>query len=224
LDKAKIPHFGAGRTLAEARQPAVLTVGGTRFAFLGYLFLGDHNIEPADLYATDSKPGVSGSFGDETSIARMLAEDIERARAIADAVIPFFHWGREGRHTPEPYQLRLAKVAVESGASMVLGSHPHVLQGMEINGSAPVAYSLGNLLFGGNWNPKPKESVLLRVRFQGRSLQTAEVIPLHTDDYPTSPVQPYPVNGAMAEEILEHLAEYSREFPRPLLSAPQKAD
>jgi poly-gamma-glutamate synthesis protein (capsule biosynthesis protein) len=222
LDGAKVPRFGAGRNLSEARKPAIVSVGETRFAFLGYLFLGEHNIEPVDIFATESKPGVAGTYADENVITQMVVEDIERARTTADVVIPFFHWGREGRHSPEPYQTRLARAAVGTGASMVLGSHPHVLQGMELYAGVPVVYSLGNLLFGGNWNPKPKETVLLIVRFRGRTLESAKVIPLHTDDYPRSPVQPYPLSGAEADEILEHLADYSREFPRPLLSPPAK--
>src|SRR5262249_32026446 len=158
LDHSKIPHFGAGRNLSEARKPAIVTVASTRVAFLGYLFLGDHNIEPPQVLATDSSPGVAGTFRDENAMTRMLVDDIRAAQSNADLVILFFHWGREGHHEAEPYQVRLAQTAVSAGASLVLGSHPHVLQGMEIRDGVPVIYSLGNLVFGGNWNPKPKEA------------------------------------------------------------------
>jgi poly-gamma-glutamate synthesis protein (capsule biosynthesis protein) len=79
----------------------------------------------------------------------MVREDVAAAKAQADLVIPFFHWGREGSKGPDAYQLALAKAAVESGAAAVLGSHPHVLHGMERIGRAPVFYSLGNFVFGG---------------------------------------------------------------------------
>ena len=60
-----------------------------------------------------------------------VEEDIKAARTKADLVIPFFHWGREGKPTPEPYQIELGHAAIDAGAAAVIGSHPHVLQGIE---------------------------------------------------------------------------------------------
>src|SRR5690606_13443783 len=123
LDAAKIAHFGAGRSLAAAREPAVVTVKGVRFAFLGYFFLGDRNIEPPAVIATESTPGVAGHHSDLELMKQWLVEDLGAARARADVVIPFFHWGREGTTTPEPYQVELAHLAIDSGAAAVIGSH-----------------------------------------------------------------------------------------------------
>ncbi|MBJ6762086.1 CapA family protein [Myxococcaceae bacterium JPH2] len=216
LEAAGIPHFGAGRTLAEARKPALLTVNGVRFALLGYFFLGDRNIEPAQVYATDTSPGVAGTFSDEAAMERMLREDILAARAQADVVLPFFHWGREGNYTPEPYQVRLAHAAIDAGAAGVLGSHPHVLQAMESHRGAPVIYSLGNFVFGGNWNPRDKRSALWRARFSPGGYLSSEVLPLRTDRYPEFPVQPVPVSGADAEEVLRLLARSSTGLEKML--------
>ena len=131
LDAAGIAHFGAGRTLAEARKPAFVEVGGIRIAFLGYLILGEKHPEPAVVWATETTAGVAGHPSDWTVVEKMVREDVAAARMQADLVIPFFHWGREGSKGPDGYQIALAKVAVESGAAAVLGSHPHVLHGME---------------------------------------------------------------------------------------------
>ncbi|WP_244239420.1 CapA family protein, partial [Corallococcus carmarthensis] len=213
LDAAHIPYFGAGRNLAEARRPAVLTVGGLRVAFLGYFFLGTRNIEPREVYATDTTPGVAGHFSDVEVMERMLREDIAAAKAQADLVLPFFHWGIEGNTTPEPYQVRLAHAAIDAGAAGVLGSHPHVLQSMELYQGRPVLYSLGNFVFGGNWNPRDKRSVLWRARFDSTGYLSSDVLPLRTDRYPEFPVQPVPVTGAEAEGVMTLLRTASQGTP-----------
>jgi len=216
LEAARIPYFGAGRNLAEARRPAIVTVGGVRVALLGYFFLGERNIEPPEVYATDSTPGVAGHFSDVDAMERMLREDILAARARADVVLPFFHWGREGTYVPEPYQVRLAHAAIDAGAAGVLGSHPHVLQAMELYRGAPVVYSLGNFVFGGNWNPRDKRGALWKGRFGPGGYLSSEVLPLRTDRFPDFPFQPVPVSGEAAEEVLRLLADSSRTMERML--------
>ncbi|MFP2901196.1 CapA family protein, partial [Corallococcus sp. 4LFB] len=213
LEAARIPFFGAGRNLAEARRPAVVTVGGLKVAFLGYFFLGTRNIEPREVYATDTTPGVAGHFSDVEVMERMLREDIAAAKAQADLVLPFFHWGIEGNTTPEPYQVRLAHAAIDAGAAGVLGSHPHVLQSMELYQGRPVVYSLGNFVFGGNWNPRDKRSVLWRARFDSTGYLSSDVLPLRTDRYPEFPVQPVPVTGAEAEGVMTLLRTASQGTP-----------
>jgi hypothetical protein len=216
LEAASLPHFGAGKNLAEARRPAIIERRGVRIAFLGYFFLGEHNIEPPEVIATEHTPGVAGHPSDAAILERMLREDVARAKVEADLVIPFFHWGREGSHFPEPYQTRLAHAAIEAGAAAVLGSHPHVLQGFELYRGAPVVYSLGNFVFGGNWDPKNKEAALIKAKFSSAAYLSSEVIPLQIDRYPDFPIQPMILTGDRAGLVMRHLQEYSRRFDTPL--------
>ena len=216
LDAAGIAHFGAGRTLAEARRPALVEVGGVKVAFLGYLILGAKHPEPEVVWATENKPGVAGHPGDWTVVEKMVREDVAAARKEADLVVPFFHWGREGSKAPDDYQLQLARAAIQSGASVVLGSHPHVLHGMELQGRVPVFYSLGNFVFGGNWNPRDKDSVLVRMRLDKDGYLGAELFPLKTDHYPQAPIQPYPLQAAEKEAVLQRLRSASAMFATPL--------
>ena len=216
LDAAGIAHFGAGRTLAEARKPAIVEVGGLKIAFLGYLILGAAHPEPPVVWATATTAGVAGHPSDWTVVEAMVREDVAAARKQADLVIPFFHWGREGSKGPDAYQLALAKAAVDSGAAAVLGSHPHVLHGMERLGPAAVFYSLGNFVFGGNWNPRDKDSVLVKARFDRSGYLGAELIALRTDRFPDRPIQPYPLTGADAQAVLERLRTASSTFATPL--------
>jgi len=217
LDAAKIAHFGAGRTLAAAREPAIVTVKGVRFAFLGYFFLGDRNIEPPAVIATADTPGVAGHHDDLQLMKKWLAEDIAAAKARADVVIPFFHWGREGKQQPEPYQVELGRLAIDSGAAAVIGSHPHVLQGIEVYKGAVIAYSLGNFVFGGNWNPGDKRTGLLELKFRGGAFAGHRFLPAFSDKYPEVPVQPYFAEGDAGVAVLQHMETISK----PLRTAPK---
>lgn len=213
LDSNAILHFGAARTLSEARAPARLEKKGVTIAFLGYFFLGDRNIEPAQVIATDDQPGVAGHFSDLKALEAMLEADIRAAKQKADHVIPFFHWGREGRGQPEPYQTEVAHFAIDAGASAVLGSHPHVLQGIELYKGAPIVYSLGNFVFGGNWDPKDKRTALVELKLTRSALKAIKVIPAYSDAYPEAPVQPSLAEGEQADAVLSDLATLSRAFP-----------
>lgn len=216
LDTLGVAHFGAGRTLAEARAPAIVEKKGLRFAFLGYFFLGDRNIEPKEVIATAEQPGVAGDFSDLAAMKAMVDADVRAAKQQADHVIPFFHWGREGTTQPEPYQVELAHAAIDAGAAAVIGSHPHVLQGLELYQGKPIAYSLGNFVFGGNWNPRDKRTALVALRFDDKGVTEVTVVPAYSDAYPEVPVQPYLAEGEKADAVLDHLATISAKFPRTI--------
>ncbi len=168
------------------------------------------------MLATETTPGVAGHPADLKVMQRMLREDVTAARAQADLVIPFFHWGREGNHFPEAYQVELAHLAIDSGAAAVVGSHPHVLQGMELYRGAPIFYSLGNLVFGGNWDPKVKESALVAVQFSSAGYLSTEIIPVQIDRYPKLPIQPFLLDEEHSRQVLQHLTEYSSKFEQML--------
>ena len=218
LDGEGIRHFGAGPSLTEARQPAIVEIRGVRVAFLGYLFLGEKHLEPYEIFATDDQPGAAGHYGDVDALQSMIEDDIQSAKTQADHVIPFFHWGREGRAAPEPYQIALAHAAIDAGASAVLGSHPHNLQGIEVYNGAPIAYSLGNFVFGGNWNPPDKRTVLLELKLNKTEVTSTTVIPAYTDSFPKEPFQPYLVHGSGAAILRTYVAQLSAAFPETLAS------
>jgi poly-gamma-glutamate synthesis protein (capsule biosynthesis protein) len=212
-----VAWFGAGRSLPEARAPRVVTVKGLRFAFLGTFFLGDRNIEPEAVIATVDRAGVAGHHDSLDAEVAMLTADIRAAKTKADHVIVFAHWGREGTGTPEPYQVALAHAAIEAGASAVIGSHPHVLQGAERWKGRPIFYSLGNFVFGGNWNPKDKRTALAELTFDRDGVRGVRVIPATSDAYPERPVQPALAEGPEAQAILDRVAELSKDLPEPLI-------
>lgn len=131
-----ITPFGGGANLNEALAPAILEAGGLRIAFVGF-----NAIPPFDFWAS---PGRAGNAPATPAIVRRA---VRAARARADLVIPYFHWGIELDRRPNGAQRALAGAAYAAGADIVLGSHPHVLQPIERRGRRLTAWSLGNFLF-----------------------------------------------------------------------------
>ena len=134
LETLPLPHFGAGMNLGEATAPAVVERGGLRLALLAAV---DESTGPY-CFAADGQPGVA-----PLDVGRLTAQ-IAALRAEVDHVIVSLHWGEERFAIPSPAQVEQARRLVDAGASMVIGHHPHVLQGLEYWRGAPIAYSLGN--------------------------------------------------------------------------------
>lgn len=160
--------------------------------------------------------GYKGWSNDKSTMAK-IAEDIKICREVylADIVCVEFHWGEERTYYPNSIQTDLAHYTIDAGADIVVGAHPHVLQGIEKYNDKVIAYSLGNFCFGGNSNPKDKDSMILQVTFKknGDYFNT-EVIPCTvsstdmTNDFrPT--VQSDTERGV---KILNRLIEYSSKF------------
>jgi len=129
--------IGAGATNVRARRPAIVSEGGLRVGFLGY-----SDVNPLGFSATDTSPGTA-----KADIAAIDA-DVRATRRRADVVVCFFHWGVELRADPDSRQQMLADACLRSGASVVLGAHPHVFG--PISRPTPrtlVAWTLGNFVF-----------------------------------------------------------------------------
>jgi poly-gamma-glutamate synthesis protein (capsule biosynthesis protein) len=140
LDAARSLHVatvGGGPTSLRARAPALVDAGGLRIAFLGY-----SDIVPPGFAAGVATPGVARA--DPAAIA----EDVHRAAAKADVVVCWLHWGVERATQPNARQRALASACLDSGGTIVLGAHPHVLQPVvQPTRRTLVAYSLGNFVF-----------------------------------------------------------------------------
>jgi poly-gamma-glutamate synthesis protein (capsule biosynthesis protein) len=134
LDELGISHFGAGLTLDDARRPLLMEIRGIRLALIG---------------AVDASTGMRQFAGDGSSGVpglehERLRAEIERLREEVDHVILSPHWGEERFRFPSPQQVEQARSFINAGASMVMGHHPHVIQGMEMYRGRPIQYSLGN--------------------------------------------------------------------------------
>jgi poly-gamma-glutamate synthesis protein (capsule biosynthesis protein) len=173
LGEAGIGFAGAGRNLAEARTPLIVEQGGLRIAFLAYTEMWFvYTREPHNWAATDILPGVAPARLD------FVQEDVRSALELADVVVVSFHWGQEYKEEPTPAQLELGRGAVEAGAHLVLGHHPHVLQGVEFHKGGVIAYSLGNFVFDELRPPRTEESVILQAVLKRGKVEQIDFLPV----------------------------------------------
>ncbi len=156
MENAGLKYIGAGETKEQAVQPVIETIKGTKFGFIGFTDVG-----PDKLAATSMDSGVLlASDPDFTKI-------IANAKKQADVLIVSFHWGVEYKeHTTR--QTELAKKAIDAGANIIIGTHPHVVQDVEIYNGGLIAYSLGNFIFDQTMSAETMRGMLLQVTFDAR--------------------------------------------------------
>jgi poly-gamma-glutamate synthesis protein (capsule biosynthesis protein) len=196
LDRAGIHHIGAGRDIKEARRPEILEVKGQRIAYLGYY--------DADLHAAGE--GVAGTNPRHN---QRVAEDIKAIRNQVDWVIVNYHWGEELADYPGDWQMELAHFTIDQGADLVVGHHPHVLQGTEIYKGKPIVYSLGNFIFGGN-SRSDYDTAALKVSLRDKQMKV-ELLPIAVKKY-----QPHVLTGERGKAILDHVQQISDIFDQPM--------
>ena len=190
LEAAEIGHVGGGRDRAEAHAPHIVEIRGTRFAILGYDEIGS-----AQYGATHDTPGTAAMM--EEAVRR----DVADARARADVVIPFFHWGVEYTNRPTERQRRIAHAAVEAGAALVLGSHAHWVQAVEFYDGAFIAYGLGNFVFDQDWSVETTQGVILQTSFVDGRLASVRFQPVQIRDLH----QPHFVDRPTGRRILDRM-------------------
>ena len=184
------PVIGVGANESEAYRPFTATVHGQRIAVIAATqILNDHLI--ATWTATATNPGVASA----KRVDRLL-QAVREARAKADTVIVFLHWGTEKINCPNASQLALAPQLVDAGADLVIGTHAHRVQGGGYLGHAYVEYGLGNLMFKVG-SPEAREAGILTVTVTGRRVDDAVWHPvtigakyLPTIDDPTDAAAP----------------------------------
>jgi poly-gamma-glutamate synthesis protein (capsule biosynthesis protein) len=144
LRRANVPFFGAGLNDAEARTPWIVEKNGVKIAVLGY-----NEFPPKSFEAGERSPGLAWSEYDDKVVA-----DIRATRPKADVVITFMHWGEEYLLEPNQRQTTLARKMIDAGADIVIGNHPHVIQGHDMYKGKLITYCLGNFVFD-EWKDDP---------------------------------------------------------------------
>ena len=139
LDEAGILHVGAGENLDEAKKLEIIEAGGRKFGFLAA-----SRVFPKGSWAAGENHGGMLTAYDST----VLLQEIKKAKEICDFLTVYLHWGIERNTEPEEYQRTMGQQYIDAGADLVIGSHPHVLQGIEYYKGKPIVYSMGNFVFG----------------------------------------------------------------------------
>lgn len=201
LKQAGIAYVGGGRNIAEARKPMVLEAKGVKVAFLGYSQFADLFFDwdyPRSFAATEAIPGVPRIQED------WLAEDIRAAKALAPIVAVAFHWGDEFQNYPNAEQQRIARHAIDLGADLVLGYHPHAIQGFELYKGKFIAYSTGNFIMDRQDTDLARESMILDFAVGPDGVKAVNVLPVWI-----KAEQPYIMTGAEGDTLLQKMRTIS---------------
>lgn len=211
LDAAGLAHCGSGPDEAAAREPAIARVEGQTIAILAYATA--HTLpDTPGFAATDQTAGtvlLTGRGDAPTRRSkRILREDIRGAAGRADLVIVAFHWGTEASGGPGALPRSLAHLAVDCGADLVIGHHPHVLQGVELYEGAAVCYSLGNFAFRTPWEPN-RDSATFEVEIERGVWRRIVMRPVRLDERDGDP---RPARGEDLERITQRIVRLSSEL------------
>ncbi len=198
LDQRGIGHAGGGRDAAAAHAPLIVEQNGLSIAFLGYVlpFSGRPAFNTRQWAATAERPGLA--LGSPEVVAREVA----LARASADVVLVMVHGGIEYSRRPSKAQRNFARAAIDAGAALVIGHHPHVLHGYQRGSATLVAYSIGNFVFD-YFTGRPNDTAILDVTLSANGVESLRWIPIV--------IQrgfPRPATGAEIPRILGALTEY----------------
>ncbi len=188
-----IASAGVGADEAEAHTAVVVERGGLRVAFLGYV---DVPVEGPTGFSTKSWAALKDKPGLAWAESSRIAEDVREAKRSADVVVVFLHAGVEGLCAVTQAQILEARAAIDAGAALVLGAHPHILQRAELYHGGLIAYSLGNFVFDGFDFPENYSAVL------SVSLSAAGVVGYRWLPMVVERGVPRPATGAEADAVL----------------------
>lgn len=199
LQQSGLHAVGAGRNSREARQPEIVEVRGKRIAYLGY---------------ADDRSPQNETRSTNPTVQEQVAEDIQAIRGEVDWVIVNYHWTQDIASYPEPWQMELARSAIDQGADLVVGYHPDVLQGAEIYQGRAIAYSLGNFIFEDQAQSQRSDydSAVLKVSLNDNRMRL-EFLPVEVQGQ-----QAAIATGERAQEIRTYLTQASTLFEKPLQS------
>ncbi|MCY6959328.1 CapA family protein [Clostridium brassicae] len=184
LNDANIPFFGEGTVWKTEKK-------GIKLAFLGYR-----------------------GFYSNAAFLNKVSEDIKNLKKDNYTIIINFHWGQEGSYYPVESQKKIAHHAIDNGADLIIGHHPHVVQGIEKYKNKIICYSLGNFSFGGNKNPSDKNTMIVQTKFNFSNAQLLsydfKIIPcsISSVDY-TNDYCPTPLRGDKKNSLLRKLNKIS---------------
>lgn len=177
LEAGKVLYFGGGMNEAEARSPLILERNGLKIALLGY-----NEVELPSYEAGPDTPGLAWIHPEA------VVAEIKAAKEQADLVILYPHWGLEYHFEHDWWQRELATQWIDAGADLVVGTHPHVTQPVELYKDRLIAYSLGNFVFDDFKDVSPeldepsRTSWILRVKIGAEGLISWETVVARTDD------------------------------------------
>ncbi|MBU1130463.1 CapA family protein [Patescibacteria group bacterium] len=174
LSQAGIKYVGAGENQTKASQAQYIEKNGIKFAFLAY---NNPDVVPSSYFATPNSPGTNPMNLDN------LKSAIKTAKQNADFVIVSMHSGNEYVNNPNQSQTNFAHTAIDAGAQIVIGHHPHTIQILEKYKNKFIFYSLGNFIFDQMWSQQTREGLAIKILFNQQEIEKIDLIPVLINDY-----------------------------------------
>ncbi|MEK7314089.1 MAG: CapA family protein, partial [Deltaproteobacteria bacterium] len=192
LKEKNIKYVGAGIDGDEANSPAYINMKGMSFAFLAY---NDADVVPGSYEAAPKHAGTAFMRIDK------MTEAVKKAAIEARFVIVSMHSGNEYDYEPNEAQKEFARAAIDAGAELVIGHHPHVIQPVEKYKEKLIFYSLGNFIFDQSEPKETKEGVMVKFLFTKDALKSVEATPVLIEHYS----QPRLIEGEEGKQVTERL-------------------
>ena len=199
LDESGIVYSGAGRDKREAYTPKIVEVKGIKIAFLAY---AADAFSPLYSQAKDSRAGIAFMKIPE------MKKAVAAAKSKADLIIVSMHSGTEYASQPNGKQVAFARAAIDAGADLIIGHHPHTVQKMEKYKGKYIFYSLGNFVFDQMWSRETKEGLAVKLTLSKDGVREIELIPVLIENYS----QPRIMSEAEAQNIFKKLGIAGASF------------
>lgn len=174
LTENNIQYVGAGENYEKAHEPKILEKNGIKFAFLAY---NDDDVILSTNEATNDRAGTAFMNLEE------LKKDVINAKLLADFVIVSMHSGNEYQIAPNQRQIDFSHTAIDNGADLVIGHHPHIIQKYEQYKNGHIFYSLGNCIFDQMWSKETREGVTMKIIFSKEKIEKMDSIPFLIENF-----------------------------------------
>lgn len=195
LDKEKMEYVGAGVNADRAYSPVFVERNGVKMAFFGF----SRVVPETSWYAGKNKVGLAVMYDSKRAV-----EAVQAAKKEADLVIVIAHWGKEKVDLPVEHQKELAQALVSAGADLIVGGHPHVLQGFEQLNGKWIAYSMGNFIFTRATQPKTWETMILQATLTKEGVKELKMVP-----YLAELGQAVPMNEENSLDLIKRIESIS---------------
>ena len=206
LDAVDIKSSGVGLTPGAAFRGYRQTLNEHAYSFLSFSSIrGDRNEPPFPLYVATDEQGGAADFGDTAAVKAAISQEIEAGYSP----IVQLHTGREYFASPDEATLEGFQLAVDAGAKLVIGHHPHVAQGFDIIDGVPIVHSLGNFAFDQS-RLETQLSMMVQVEMDEDRVTQLTGIPIYIQDF-----QPRLITGDLANRYIRQIAEQSSVIVYP---------
>lgn len=193
-----ILYAGGGENKEEAQKGVFIEKNGIKVGFIAF----SRVVPVVDWYAGSKKPGIIGAY--KVHEAEVL-ELLEQLKTQCDVLVVSVHWGKEHVLEAREQEIEAARKMIDAGADIIMGHHPHVVQGIEMYNGKPIFYSLGNFIFSTSRSNISNKTIMAKVVVNSkREVESVQVVPgIITGG------RPLPMDEKQETEFKEHLDRYN---------------